>query len=108
MECLVGFWSLAMKKHQAQASFESSSELIKGLVSNGQLRHFPITADEPASFGGEDSAPNPVAWSDAMGEMVTPFFGGEYMGGGLSKIEGGKPQQALGKKTSCVLVHDEI
>ena len=45
---------------QAQASFESSSELIKGLVSNGQLRHFPITADEPASFGGEDSAPNPV------------------------------------------------
>ena len=47
---------------QAQASFSSSSELMEGLVSNGQLRNFPIKADEPESFGGKDSAPNPVAW----------------------------------------------
>mmetsp|Transcript_82587 Transcript_82587/g.168316 ORF Transcript_82587/g.168316 Transcript_82587/m.168316 type:complete len:155 (+) Transcript_82587:54-518(+) len=45
---------------QAQASFSSSSELMEGLVSNGQLRNFPIKADEPESFGGKDSAPNPV------------------------------------------------
>ena len=84
---------LAIQRHQllvwfqAQASFESSSELIKGLVSNGQLRHFPITADEPASFGGEDSAPNPVAWSDAMGiNGHTFFFCTKKYIGGLSKI----------------------
>ncbi|CAJ1382829.1 unnamed protein product [Effrenium voratum] len=42
------------------ASFQSSSHLVDGLVSNGQLRNFQIKADEPAGFGGQDSAPNPV------------------------------------------------
>lgn len=45
---------------QAQATFKSVSELKDGLVSSGQLRTFQIKADEPESFGGTDSAPNPV------------------------------------------------
>ena len=44
----------------AQTSFQSSSHLVDGLVSNGQLRNFQIKADEPEGFGGKDTAPNPI------------------------------------------------
>ena len=46
---------------QAQANFKSTSELLDGLVSKGHLRNFEIQADEPPSFGGQDTAPNPVS-----------------------------------------------
>eukprot|EP00438_Fugacium_kawagutii_P034541 Skav213831 [mRNA] locus=scaffold1987:778338:780005:+ [translate_table: standard] len=74
---------------QAQASFSSASELIDGLVSNGQLRNFQIKADEPEGFGGQDSAPNPVEILlfslGACQEITTKAFA-NAMGVPLTKV----------------------
>mmetsp|Transcript_52831 Transcript_52831/g.123178 ORF Transcript_52831/g.123178 Transcript_52831/m.123178 type:complete len:187 (+) Transcript_52831:71-631(+) len=103
---------------QALATFNSSSQLSEGLVSTGKLRDFNITADEPESFGGQNTAPNPVeillfslgscqeitfkAFANAMGVPLTKvsveltghidlrgFFAvDESVRAGFNKIEG--------------------
>ena len=103
---------------KAQAAFHSQSQLTHGLVSTGKMRDFDIKADEPASFGGEDSAPSPVelllfslascqeitvkAYANAMGVPLTRvsadltgkidlrgFFAvDESVRAGFNKIEG--------------------
>jgi putative redox protein len=44
----------------AKVTFRSSSRQIEGLRSEVSIRQHTLAADEPASLGGVDSAPNPV------------------------------------------------
>jgi len=45
---------------EAQATFQSVSELQDGLRSEVSVRHHALIVDEPPALGGADSGPNPV------------------------------------------------
>lgn len=49
-----------IKPEAAKVTFMSSSRQIEGLRSEVSIRQHTLSADEPPSLGGVDSAPNPV------------------------------------------------
>jgi uncharacterized OsmC-like protein len=42
------------------AEFKTDTELVKGLLTKAQIRHFTLDVDESSGLGGTDKGPNPV------------------------------------------------
>ncbi|MBI2487659.1 MAG: OsmC family protein [Deltaproteobacteria bacterium] len=42
------------------AEFKIDTELVKGLLTKAQIRHFTLDVDESSGLGGTDKGPNPV------------------------------------------------
>lgn len=45
---------------EASVTFRATTQLVEGVRTTANIRHFTLTIDEPSGLGGTDQGPNPV------------------------------------------------